>query len=70
VPLARVLGVGDDPCRALFIRRMPTKERRAAAKRIRDAADAIDAWLKRLKEPYDGEAPAFFWLRKAAEEIT
>jgi hypothetical protein len=70
VPLARVLGVGDESCRALFIRRMPISERRVAAKRVRDAADAIDAWLKQLKEPYDGEAAAFFWLQEAAEEIT
>jgi hypothetical protein len=70
VPLARVLGVGDDSCRALFIRRMPISERRAAAKRVRDAADAIDAWLKQLKEPYDGEAAAFFWLLEAAEEMS
>lgn len=70
VPFARMLGVGDDSCRGLFIRRMPAPERRSAAKRVRDAANAIDTWLSQLKEPYDGEAAAFFWLQEAAEEIT
>jgi hypothetical protein len=70
VPLARAIGVGDDPCRGLFIRKMPTAERRAAARQVREAGTAIDAWLaSRGGPPFDGEAAAFFWLQEAAEEI-
>jgi hypothetical protein len=70
VPLARALGVGDDPCRALFVRKIPLRERRAAARAIREAGAAIDAWLALIGgPPFQGEAAAFFWLREAAEEI-
>jgi hypothetical protein len=69
VPLARVLGVGDDSCRALFVRRMPASNRRAAASSIQAAGNAIDRWLKNLEEPYEGESAAFFWLREAGEEL-
>ncbi len=36
VPLARAVGVGDDPCRALFLRKIPRSERRAHARKIRE----------------------------------
>lgn len=70
VPLARAIGVGDDPCRGLFIRKIPARERRAAARQIRDSAGAIDAWLATVGgPPFEGEAAAFFWLLEAAEEM-
>jgi hypothetical protein len=70
VPLARALGIGDDVCRARFIREMPVSERRAVARQIRDAGGAIDAWLAGLQAPpFEREAAAFFWLRAAADEI-
>jgi hypothetical protein len=71
IPLARKFGVGDDPCRDLFIRRTPLAERRRAAARIRAAAPAIEAWLAAAGgPPYTGEAAAFFWLLQAAEDLT
>jgi hypothetical protein len=70
VPLARAIGVGDDPCRGLFIKKMPVRERREAARRIRESAGAIDAWLAGLGgSPFEGEAAAFFWLQEAADEL-
>jgi hypothetical protein len=69
VPLARQLGVGDDPCRGWFMRKLPARERRAAKAAIAEHADAIDAWLATREEPYEAEAAAFFWLREAGEEM-
>jgi hypothetical protein len=70
VPLARAIGVGDDPCRGLFIKKMPVRERREAARSILDSAGAIDAWLEGLGGPtFEGEAAAFFWLQAAADEL-
>jgi hypothetical protein len=71
VPLARQLGVGDDPCRALFIRELPVRERREAARRIRERAESIDRWLQRLGgPPFGGEAAAFFWLLNAVDDMS
>jgi hypothetical protein len=67
--LALAIGVGDDPCRACFIRAMTKASRREAASRIRAADEAIQAWLRDLVEPYDAEAAAFFWLSAAGEEL-
>lgn len=69
VPLARQLGVGDDPCRGWFLRKLPARERRAAKAAIAEHAEAIDAWLETRDEPYEAEAAAFFWLREAGEEL-
>jgi hypothetical protein len=69
VPLARQLGVGDDPCRGWFIRKLRASDRRAAKMLIAEHAAAIDAWLATRIQPYDGEAAAFFWLREAGEEL-
>ncbi len=69
VPLARQIGVGDDPCRGWFIQKMPRRARQAASKMIAEHAEAIDAWLETCDEPYEGEAAAFFWLREAGEEL-
>jgi hypothetical protein len=70
IPLARCLGVGDDSCRALFMRRMPAHAQRAAAQRIRERAAAISQWLMELgPPPYHGEAAAFFWLLDAADTL-
>jgi hypothetical protein len=71
IPLARELGVGDDPCRGLFIRKIAARERRAAAQEIRGLATAIDRWLAGLGgAPFEGEAAAFFWLLEAADELS
>jgi hypothetical protein len=67
--LARQIGVGDDGCRAWFIRKLPARERRAAKALIAEHATAIDAWLAMRNQPYEGEAAAFFWLREAGEEL-
>ncbi len=69
IPLARQIGVGDDPCRGWFIQKMPRRERLAASKMIAKHADAIDAWLATRDEPHEGEAAAFFWLCAAGEEL-
>jgi len=70
IPIARTIGVGDDPCRALLIQRMNARERNAAATEIRASAEAIDRWLASVgPPPYEGEAAAFFWLLAAAEEM-
>jgi hypothetical protein len=69
VPLARQLGIGDDACRGWFMRKMPRRDRLAAAKLIAEHAVAIDAWLATQNEPYKEEAAAFFWLRAAGEEL-
>jgi len=70
IPLARELGVGDDPCRGLFIRKVPARERRVAAQKIQGCAAAIDRWLASLGgPPFEGEAAAFFWLLEAADEL-
>jgi hypothetical protein len=69
VPLARQLGIGDDPCRGWFIRKLPARDRRAAKILIAEHAAAVDAWLATRVQPYDGEAAAFFWLREAGEEL-
>jgi hypothetical protein len=71
IPLAREFGVGDDPCRGLFIRKIPSRERRVAAQKIRGLATAIDRWLASLGgPPFEGEAAAFFWLLEAADELS
>jgi hypothetical protein len=67
--LARQIGVGDDACRGVFVRKMPARERRAAAQLIARHAAAIDAWLDTRETPHAGEAAAFFWLRAAGEEL-
>ena len=70
IPLARELGVGDDPCRALFIQKIPARERRVAAQKILGCAPAIDRWLASLGgPPFEGEAAAFFWLLEGADEL-
>jgi hypothetical protein len=69
VPLARQIGVGDDVCRDFFVRKMPARERRAAAQLIARHAPAIDAWLDTRETPHVDEAAAFFWLRAAGEEL-
>jgi hypothetical protein len=70
IPLARAIGVGDDPCRALLIGRMTARERNAATADILASAGAIDQWLASVgPPPYEGETAAFFWLREAAEEV-
>ena len=45
IPLARQIGVGDDPCRGWFIQKMPRRARLTASKMIAEHAEAIDAWL-------------------------
>jgi hypothetical protein len=69
IPLARQIGVGDDTCRGLFVRKMPARERRAAAQLIARHGAGIDAWLETRDTPHTGEAAAFFWLRAAGEEL-
>jgi hypothetical protein len=70
VPLARQIGVGDDVCRGVFISRMRARDRREAARTIREHGQAIDDWLASLgPRVYEGEAAAFFWLRAAADEL-
>ena len=70
VPLARQIGVGDDVCRGIFIARMRARDRREAARTIREHGLAIDDWLASLgPRAYEGEAAAFFWLRAAADEL-
>ena len=69
VPLARQIGVGDDACRGVFVRKMSARERRGAATLIARHATEIDAWLATREEPYAAEATAFFWLRAAGEEL-
>ena len=70
VPLARQIGVGDDGCRAVFMSRMRARDRREAARTIREHGQAIDDWLSSVgPPPYEGEAAAFFWLRAAADEL-
>lgn len=70
VPLARQIGIGDDVCRALFISRMRARDRREAARTIREHGAAIDDWLASAEPaPYKDEAAAFFWLRAAADEL-
>jgi hypothetical protein len=70
IPLARQIGVGDDGCRAVFVARMRARERREAARMIRERGDEIDGWLSSVgAPPYRGEAEAFFWLRAAADEL-
>jgi hypothetical protein len=70
VPLARQIGVGDDGCRAVFVSRMRARERREAARTIREHGQAIDDWLSSVgPPPHEGEAAAFFWLRAAADDL-
>ena len=69
IPLARQIGVGDDACRGVFVKKMPARERRAAARMIARHATAIDAWLETREQPCVDEAAAFFWLRAAGEEL-
>ena len=70
VPLARQIGVGDDGCRAMFISRMRARDRREAARTIREHGPAIDDWLASLgPPPYKDEAEAFFWLRAATDDF-
>jgi hypothetical protein len=51
------------------VRKMPARERRAAAQLIARHAPAIDAWLDTRETPHVDEAAAFFWLRAAGEEL-
>lgn len=67
--LARAIGVGDDPCRGLFVRRMSASARRTAAARIRALDARIQAWLGTLPQPYEAEAAAYYWLSVAAEDL-
>lgn len=69
VPLARQIGVGDDGCRAWFVRKLPASDRRAAKALVAAHGAAIDAWLATRDQPYEGEAAAFFWLRASADEL-
>jgi hypothetical protein len=70
IPLAREIGVGDDVCRAIFVSRMRTSDRREAARMLREHGVSIDEWLSSLGPlPHRGEAEAFFWLRACADEI-
>jgi hypothetical protein len=69
VPLVHQVGVGDDACRAWFIRKLPARDRRAAKALITEHSAAIDRWLATCDQPFEGEAAAFFWLRAAGEEL-
>ena len=70
IPLARTLGVGDDVCRAYFIGKLSRTVRHTARDRILAASPAIDRWLESLgPPPYEHEAAAFFWLRRASDEF-
>lgn len=70
IAVARRFGVGDDVCRALFIRKAPAADRKAAIAAVDAAADRIDRWLKSESgPPYRREAAAFFWLLEAVEEM-
>lgn len=70
IPLARELGVGDDPGRAWFVARMTGAARRRSAEAIRLQSSAIDTWLEG-KDPaaLSPAEAAFFWLREAGEEL-
>lgn len=70
VPLARQIGFGDDVCRGIFIARMRARDRREAARTIREHGATLDEWLAALgPPPYADEAAAFFWLRAAADDL-
>lgn len=70
IPLARRYGVGDDPCRAHFVRRTPARERAAALRLTAPRLDAIQTWVSRFRpELLPPEAAAFFWLLEALEEM-
>ena len=70
IPAARRFGVGDDVCRALFVRKTPRADRAVIVKSVDVLAARIDGWLKELGEPpYAREASAFFWLLEAVEEM-
>jgi hypothetical protein len=70
VPLARQIGVGDDVCRGIFISRIRARDRREAARTIREHGPAIDEWLASIgPPPYNDEAEAFFWLLAAADDL-
>ena len=70
IPLARQIGIGDDVCRGIFIARIRARDRREAARTIREHGAAIDDWLASVgSSPYKDEAAAFFWLRAAADDL-
>jgi hypothetical protein len=71
VPLAKELGVGDDPARAYFIGQKTKAKRRTLAALIQAAGPAMDEWLARFDHTKELpiEARAFFWLRAAGEEL-
>lgn len=69
-PLARHVGIGDDPCRSLFVRRMMAAERRAVLRLVEPELAAVDAWLKTFTAgALTVEAEAFFWMLEAIEEM-
>lgn len=70
IPWARRFGVGDDPCRAHFIRRATTHDRKAAIRLVTPGLHAIHAWVS-VFEPgtLSPEAAAFYWLLEAIEEM-
>jgi hypothetical protein len=69
-PLARQLGVGDDPCRAHFLRRMSPRERRAALRVAEPLVSAVQDWISHHERgAMPAEVAAFFWLLEALEEM-
>lgn len=70
LPLACRYGIGDDPCRAYFVHRIPRQERRRILREVAPQWSSIQRWIDSFdKASLPAEASAFFWLLEAVEEM-
>jgi hypothetical protein len=70
LPLARRYGVGDDPCRGLFISKTPKPERKRHLALAEPHLDDIQRWTDSFEAgSMPPEATVFFWLLEALEEM-
>lgn len=71
MPVARRFGVGDDSCRAYFLRRASASDRASLRRLVDPHRDAIQAWVSSYSPgSLSATAAAFFWLLEATEGVS
>jgi hypothetical protein len=70
LPLASRFGIGDDVCRAHFIRKAPKREQKHHLAQAEPHLDDIKRWVDTYEaDSLPPEAALFFWLLVALEEM-
>lgn len=68
IPLVRQFGIGDDACRAYFLRRVSPRERASLRRTVGPHRDAIEEWASGVTAEGSATARSFVWLLEATEE--